>query len=346
MTVNEGIRVHEVKVCLLCGNEGELLYQDLRDRRFGAPGIWSLVYCPEDELVWLNPRSIDSDIKKLYTEYYTHQPKDSSKKRLASLREAIKARILQKSFGYSVNALYGPLARIFSWIGPLKEIVGGSVMWLKASDRKRLLDVGCGNGQFLVQMQQLGWEVAGVEPDPEAVCLAKKHLGSGIFQGTLEKAKFPDDSFDAITMNHVIEHVPNPIELLVECRRDLKPGGKLVVVTPNIRSLVRCLFGKYWSGWEVPLHFFLFSPKALKKCSEQTGLHIQELRTVSKAVRYIWYASRLLRKDRINPGGNPGQISPQFTFEGIMFWVIEYMLCQLYPWGEEIVLIADKGSET
>jgi len=104
---NEGIRVKEVKTCLLCGNEGVPLYQDLRDRLFGAPGIWSLVQCPKCELVWLNPQPVTSDVGKLYAEYCTHQPEDYSKRPLASLRKAMKARILQNQFGYPVSAQRG-----------------------------------------------------------------------------------------------------------------------------------------------------------------------------------------------------------------------------------------------
>lgn len=104
-------------------------------------------------------------------------------------------------------------------------------------------------------------EVMGVEPDQEAVRIAREQFRLEIFQGTLEEARFPDDNFDAITLNHVIEHVTDPISLLTECRRILKPVGKLVVVTPNIWSPGARLFGKAcevgnlqwdhlcWVGW-------------------------------------------------------------------------------------------------
>ena len=72
MKSNEGIRVEEVPSCMLCGSEGVLLYENLRDRHFNAPGIWTLLKCPDCRLVWLIPRPISSDIGKLYEEYYTH----------------------------------------------------------------------------------------------------------------------------------------------------------------------------------------------------------------------------------------------------------------------------------
>lgn len=342
VTVNEGIRVQQVKVCPLCGNEGVPVYQGLRDRLFGAPGIWSLMQCPKCELVWLNPQPVTSDINKLYADYHTHKLIDYSRKRLASLRKAVKAKILQDKFGYLVNAQGGLLPNL-SWIGPLKEIVGGSVMYLKASDRGRLLDVGCGNGRVLAQMRELGWEVMGVEPDSEAVRIAKERFGLDVFQGTLEEAKFPDNSFDAITMNHVIEHVPDPIGLLAECRRVLKPGGKLVMVTPNIQSLGRRLFDEYWRGWEVPRHLVLFSPKsALRVCVERAGLKVRSLWTPAKGARFIYAASRLIRREGKLPGGSPQRPNLQLKLESLVFWVIEYILCRVGNFGEEIVVKAVK----
>ena len=108
--------------------------------------------------------------------------------------------------------------------------------YLKADDRGRLLDVGSGNGLFLHQMKRLGGAVAGVELDGRAASVARAKFGLEVFEGPLEEATFPDEYFDAITMNHVIEHVLDPVGLLKECRRVLRPGGKLVVTTLNIQK--------------------------------------------------------------------------------------------------------------
>jgi 2-polyprenyl-3-methyl-5-hydroxy-6-metoxy-1,4-benzoquinol methylase len=110
-------------------------------------------------------------------------------------------------------------------------------MWLEASERGRLLDVGTGSGDFVAQMQELGWQAAGLDPDPVVVRAASSSLGRDIALGTLEEAAFAEGSFDTVTMSHVIEHLPDPIRTLVECRRVLKEGGRLVLLTPNIDSL-------------------------------------------------------------------------------------------------------------
>lgn len=301
------------------------------------------MHCSYCELAWLYPSPIAEDVAKLYTEYFTHRSGEPSQKGLANLRKAVKAQILRKCFGYPLDTQGGLLTQVLAGIGPLKEIVAGSLMYLDVGKKGRLLDVGCGNGRFLAQMRELGWEVMGVEPDPEAVRIAREQFGLEIFQGTLEEARFPDDNFDAITLNHVIEHVTDPISLLTECRRILKPVGKLVVVTPNIRSLGARLFGKAWLHWDPPRHLFLFSPKSLRICAEQAGLKVQSIRTSSKGARFMWAASRLIQERGKLPGGSPRRLGWGLKLESLVFWAVEYLACRLQPnVGEEVVLEATK----
>lgn len=340
--INEGIRVQEVKTCPLCSNEGVLFYQNLRDRLFGVPGTWSLMHCLNCDFVWLNPQPLPEDIGKLYAEYYTRQVQGSANKRLVRLRKTVKASILRANFGYSVDGANKLLGGVLARIGPLRDVVGGSILWLKATERGRLLDVGCGSGQFLSQMRELGWQVRGVEPDPKAVQFAHKQFNLEVFQGMLEEADLPNDSFDVITINHVIEHVPNPIGLLAECHRVLKPDGKLVVVTPNIKSLGQRLFGEHWFCWDPPRHLFLFSLKALRTCAERAELMIQELRTTARDARGIWTGSRLICRNGSLPGGSPKKQGLRLKIEGLAFWAIEYSLCALKEAGEEIVMFASK----
>jgi len=347
MKDDDGIHKYEVSCCLLCGNEGLLLYNNLQDRLFGAPGIWTLKQCPRCRLVWLDPQPTPENIGKLYSNYFTHQTIETTNpNRQKRLRKAVKGSILQYDYGYQIDGSNKVMGSVLGRIGFLREIVGRSVRWLEACERGHLLDVGCGNGSFLDMMQQLGWEVVGVDPDGEAVSTARRIFGLKVFQGSLDDVKFPDNHFDAITMNHVIEHVYDPVILLKECHRVLKPGGVLVVVTPNIKSMGHYMFCEHWRGLEVPRHLLLFSPQTLRACTETAGLHIEEIRTTASGATWMWAASSLLRRDGVLPGGEPMNPGLQLSLLGWVFHAVEHTLCGQLEAGEELVLKAKKQDET
>lgn len=342
LVINEGIRAEERYSCLLCDSNGTVLYQDLRDRLFAAPGTWALLRCPKCGLVWLNPQPIPEDIGKLYSEYFTHDtlPEIRKKEPTNSWRKTVKLSILNSAFGYRCDGANKPLGWLASRLGPLRDIVGGSVMWLNGLRPGKLLDVGCGNGHFLATMRGLGWEVAGVEPDKQAAKVARERFGLSVHEGLLEEGSFPDDTFDAITMHHVVEHLPDPINTLRECGRILKKSGRLVVAVPNIESLGHRLYREAWRGLEVPRHLFLFSSSTLRACVERSGLRVLELRTTARSAGWMRIASRFIRRNGVLPGGSPQKIGLGLQLEGLAFQVLEYGLCSIKDVGEEVVLIA------
>jgi len=345
LVISEGIRAEERPLCLLCDCKGTALYQALRDRIFAVPGTWALLRCPQCGLVWLNPQPIPEDIGKLYSEYFTHDtlPETLKKEPTKSWRKAVKVSILDSAFGYQSDGANKIVGWLVSRIGLLRDIAGGSVMWLNGSRPGKLLDVGCGNGQFLAAMRELGWEVVGVEPDGQAVKVAQERFGLNVYESVLEEIGFPDDTFDAITMNHVVEHLPDPIGTLRECKRILKKGGRLVVTVPNIESLGHRLYRDAWRGLEVPRHLFLFSPRTLRVCAESSGLQVLELRTTARTARWMWAASNLIRKNGVLPGGSPRRQSLQLRLTGLAFQAVEYGMCWVTDVGEEIIIIAGKG---
>src|SRR5439155_5528518 len=99
----------------------------------------------------------------------------------------------------------------------------------------RLLDIGCGNGCFLLQMRALGWEVTGVEPDPKSAAEAAA-AGLDVRVGLLDDQSLPERHYDAVSLSHVIEHLHNPLETLCICRQILKPGGIIFIATPNFAA--------------------------------------------------------------------------------------------------------------
>jgi SAM-dependent methyltransferase len=144
----------------------------------------------------------------------------------------------------------------------------------------RYLDVGCGLGVMVAAMSRLGMKAEGVEPSPIAAQKARE-AGLIVFCGILEEAKYDSESFDCISMFHVLEHTHDPVELLRECRRILKPGGELIVGVPNYNSLVLGLVGSIWSALDQPRHLQHFRPGSIRRTADRAGLRISAIETES-----------------------------------------------------------------
>jgi 2-polyprenyl-3-methyl-5-hydroxy-6-metoxy-1,4-benzoquinol methylase len=171
-----------------------------------------------------------------------------------------------------------------------------AVRFLPARPGGNLLDVGCGRGDWLAFMSERGWWCEGVEPDPAAAEAASRQ-GVRVHTGTLDEQQFQDNSFDAVSLCHVLEHVPNPVDLLRECKRILRPGGRLVMVTPNSEGLGIRVFGADWRGLEPPRHLHLFNIPTLRRAIGDAGLRVETLKAVTTS-RYTFQESWALRHGR------------------------------------------------
>jgi len=280
---------------------------------------------------------VAEDLWKLYEGYFTR----GSVGRVSGLRRLVESSILA-SMGYDGSQLKRVLGTALSWIGPLKEAVELSVMTLDGRMRGKLLDVGCGDGRFLAKMRDLGWEVTGVEPDGLAVEVARERFGLDVHRGTLEDIRFPERTFDVVTMNHVIEHVPDPVGTLEECLRVLKPGGRLVVTTPNVESLGHRLFGKRWFHLDPPRHLYLFSARSLLMCAERAGLRVTGFWTSARSARWMWAVSWAIRWYGTLPGGPFGRRSLWLRLSGLAFHAAECSLVWTGYIGEELVFTATR----
>ena len=293
-----GIRTEEITTCLLCGEEGVELYGSLSDHLFGAPGEWGFLHCSGCGLAWLNPRPIAADLHQVYRAYHTHA-KNGNRNLLAGVRGRAKKALYATAPGFSSledGWIWRQIGRGLARLPAMRERALLGTMCLNGAKKGTLLDVGCGNGRFLLLMRKAGWEVRGVEPDPVAAGIAQQENGIHVTVRALDDAELPDESFDAVTLNHVIEHVHDPVRLLSQCRRVLKPHGKVVIVTPNIESRGHETFGSCWRGLEPPRHLHLFSLRALRLCCERAGLRIQVLRTSARSGRGIWRASEAIKR--------------------------------------------------
>jgi SAM-dependent methyltransferase len=163
-----------------------------------------------------------------------------------------------------------------------------------------------------MQLRSVGWEVCGVEPDPKSAAQAVE-ADLDVRVGRLEDA-YPESHFDAITMNHVIEHLHEPIQTLKSCARLLKPGGRICVLTPNLAGSGHQIFGSDWFALDAPRHLVLFTPgslrRALKISGFETGSSMQVLPTSPAIHRSTnWMRRSMQLRHGINPMRNEPRLS-------------------------------------
>lgn len=133
----------------------------------------------------------------------------------------------------------------------------------------RLLDIGCGTGDFAGTMQQAGWQVVAVEPDADAAAIARKKNKIEVFDE--QWLRETDQQFDCISMWHVLEHVHGLEERFEQLGKLVRGGGLLVIAVPNPESVDAAHYGAGWAAWDVPRHLYHFPPHMLRRRVEQAG---------------------------------------------------------------------------
>jgi 2-polyprenyl-3-methyl-5-hydroxy-6-metoxy-1,4-benzoquinol methylase len=163
----------------------------------------------------------------------------------------------------------------------------------------RLLDIGCATGAFLDNMRERGWEVAGIEPSVRAATYAREELGLDVQNTALETAQLESESFDLVTMWNVLEHLSDPQRALHRIRETLRVGGLLVFAIPNVESYAVRLFGKYWAGYDIPRHLFVFPRATLERMVQVAGFEVLECRCIYGTYDAFAYSARFVMHERI-----------------------------------------------
>ena len=275
--------------CPVCKkNERSLLYEGLSDTAlYAAPGLWTLYRCSNCRSAFLDPRPTEATISRAYVDYHTHGEVNS---RATGWSKCIKQSVKR---GY-MNSRYctgvSPFFKVWNW-----------VVILSAQQRKmdelfrhlpvdnnhgKLADIGCGNGDFLYWAAQIGWRVVGIDNDPLAVEAALR-TGATVQIGGFPRTGLASAEFDIVTLNHVIEHVHDPLGALMESLRVLRPGGRVWIATPNLNSLGHSRFRSSWRGLEPPRHLVIFTPESLKNALERVGF--ESVQQKAAAPNTLWF---------------------------------------------------------
>lgn len=298
--------------------------------------------CETCESAYLDPRPTPATIGDAYARYYTHTTqRDWSEKlphRIWAILKRLRNTYLNVIYGYELEPTWPAwVARLVPSIAWIRYRFERTVRWLpRPPGQPRLLDVGCGDGEFLLVMRDLGWTVTGLEPDRQACDYA---IGRGleVHQGTLEDANLESDYFDAITLSHVIEHLHHPGSDLRACLRLLRPGGMIVVTTPNAKSTGHSRYGRYWRGLETPRHLVVFNLASLTELLKSLGFEILPLPLQPLMARGYFRLSR-----GISLGFDP-QTAPKLSvFDQAKAFLADLFCLFIQNKAEEITVTARK----
>jgi 2-polyprenyl-3-methyl-5-hydroxy-6-metoxy-1,4-benzoquinol methylase len=187
-------------------------------------------------------------------------------------------------------------------------------------------------------MAKLGWKVMGIEPDAIAARYAQDQ-GLEVVVGRLEDTKLEPESFDAITLSHVIEHIPDPVHVFKVLSCALKPGGVLVSISPNPCGMLSRIFGISWRALDPPRHLVLLGPRALAELSCNFGLQ-------PIVLTGNWNAEWVARESiSLRLYGDTFRYRRRW-FPKLLAIVMAFLTLIQRTQGEEVVLIARKEEDS
>jgi 2-polyprenyl-3-methyl-5-hydroxy-6-metoxy-1,4-benzoquinol methylase len=163
-------------------------------------------------------------------------------------------------------------------------------------NKGKILDIGAGTGDFLSVAKKDGWDTTGIEPSDRAKAIAVSK-GISFVENTVDLA---DASFDVISMWHVLEHVPDLDSQIKELKRLLKPTGTLIVAVPNFKSFDAKHYGAFWAAYDVPIHFWHFSKKAIKLLFEKEDMILKKVLPMKFDSFYVSLLSEKYKNGKMN----------------------------------------------
>lgn len=288
--------------CLLCGEVMRLWLTvpviDTGDREMER---FNLYWCDTSQYGMIHPRPSPARVARYYegTSYYTHHSHNSA------IESVERPSFLTRSRMHLAWRLDQGCSCTADRIQSLLERHPSSI-----------LDVGCGNGALLADLKERGHSVNGIEPDPCARRVAIQN-GLEVTEGTAEEIpqSLHDLQFDAIILNHVLEHCLDPVQAVCNLARLLSERGLLVIEVPNNECLGLQVSQITWNWLDVPRHLNFFSTKSLIQCCESVGLRIlaTEYAGFCRQFSASWLRAEQRTWDSLARAGYASRLPPRYS---------------------------------
>ncbi len=255
--------------CPVCDSKNIFKTSDVKDY-FLTQESFSLWKCKDCNLVFTNPRPEDDDLGRYYEspDYLSHNTGASGF--TGRLYKFLREKNIKRKFNI-INRL----------------IRTGTI-----------LDIGCGTGELLNYFQNNNWRCQGIEPNVKARNFAKAQYDLKVEEESAIK-NFTPESFDIITMWHVLEHVPDVNRRMQQTKHLLKKQGYLIIALPNPVSWDALFYKKYWAGLDVPRHLYHFSPDAFKRLANKHNLQIISSLPLKLDAFYVSLLSERYKKNNL-----------------------------------------------
>jgi 2-polyprenyl-3-methyl-5-hydroxy-6-metoxy-1,4-benzoquinol methylase len=267
----------------MCGGGEHEAVLSAGDGLTGIGGTFCVVRCVDCQLAFTNPRPVPRSMGVFYPDDYApyagHEP-ETRPHNVA--RRRFEHAVLQRDFGYPAGS-NDRMTSLYAAIG--KATIRGvrrREFWIPYRQPGRLLDFGCGAGDFMKRMREYGWQVEGI--DVSTAVANRLGVGPGIqvHIGTLPHPNVQPESFDAVTMWHSLEHVHNPRAVLKAANTVLRGGGILAVSVPNFGSWSRRHFQQHWFELALPRHLTQFEPATLEALVKAEGFRVLSLQQMGR----------------------------------------------------------------
>ncbi len=348
-------KLETIEQCPLCGSKEKRFILTNTDRMHGIPGEFGLNQCLKCSVFYISPRPTLKDLSSYYPDDYpSHQERQAlhgvsilARKLFEYLRNTVLYEIYHyKNYENKSRIRPSIIAKPIAYcLAPLWERARFNLPEiLPYSENIRALDIGCGPGYYMLALQKLGYKTQGIELSENAARIGREKFKLDISTGTLLEYRFPDNYFHVIIMNHALEHIHNPVDVLREIKRILHPDGITIIRMPNMNSLGYKIFKKDWGPLETPRHLILYSKQSLLALSGIIGLRLKSFSTKASKDFILWSKEYEITSAKgMNTYGRTSNVSLFQKFCVAILTVYEKILVASgKDSGEELVAVLTK----